>query len=151
MARTPERSRQDRREIDLTDREPRREPSTQPDPHPREQTAVERELHIASNGSAIAALVVGMFAATYAFYAVSALAAVVAGIVAVGLGMRGISRANRLGGLHKGLAVSGVVAGSLGLLLGIAIIAGGLTLFQNVEAEDLPAQLRQPVEELRNG
>jgi phosphate/sulfate permease len=155
MARTPERTRRSQREIDVTD-EPRgaharRDSATQPDLRRRGDTAVEREVHMAANGSAIAALVVGMFAATYAFFAVSALAAVIAGIVAVGLGMKGISRANRQGGLHKGLAVSGVVTGVLGLLLGIAVIAGSLTLFQNMDTSDLPASLQQPVEEIRNG
>lgn len=154
MARTPERTHSDRREIDVTDREderrePERRASTQPDLRPRD-AAADRPVHVASNGSAVAALVVGMFAATYAFFAVSAIAAVIAGIVAIVLGIKGVSIANRLDGMHKGIAVTGIVSGALGLLLGIAIIAGGLTLFQNMDADDIPAELREPIEDIAN-
>jgi hypothetical protein len=159
MERTPDRTTTGRDVDDTDDTDDtlgRPRTATQPDLRPRGAHTAEREIHeretlIPSNGSAIAALVVGMFAATYAFFAISALAAVIAGIVAITLGIKGMGRANHLGGLHKGLAVSGVVTGALGLLLGIAVIAGGLTLFQNVDTDDLPARLQGPVEDIRNG
>ena len=80
------------------------------------------------NGMAIASLVVGMLAATMAFLVLSSPGAVLFGLIAIGLGIAGLGKANRFGGLHKGLAISGIVSGLLGLLVGAAVIAGLVAL-----------------------
>jgi hypothetical protein len=142
MATPPnESTRADRTDVDVTDR------TTAPDVRPAGTREVAAPVHVASNGSAVAALVVGMFAVTYAFFAISAIAAIIAGIVAVGLGIKGMGTAKLFGGLHKGLAVSGIVTGALGLLLGIAVIAGGIALFQDIDTSDLPPELQQSIQD----
>lgn len=78
-----------------------------------------------SNGSAIAALVTGMLATSFAFLVVAAPAAVLLGIAAIALGIVGVRNANDLGGFNKGIAVTGIVTGVLGLLLGAAVLLGG--------------------------
>jgi hypothetical protein len=155
MARPTDHQRTEREEVDVTDRatarpdgaDARRDDIVTTERR-AEAVGAEPAVRAEGNGAAIASLVVGMLAATFAFYAVSVVAAVIAGIVAVGLGIRGLGLANRLGGLHKGLAVSGIVSGTLGLLLGIAIIAGGVTIFQNLDTGDIPAELRQPIQDV---
>ncbi len=129
-----ETERTERREIDLTDRPAR---STDAPIAPRHAPAA------VGNGAAIAAFVTGMLSATFGFLIAPALAAVVFGLVAIGLGFKGVSVANRLGGMHKGLAISGIVAGVLGLLLGVAVIVGGITLWNEIDPTDLPNELQR--------
>jgi hypothetical protein len=144
MARTPDRTRA-RRDVDVTDR------ALHPDTEPRGSATAPIPPPVHANGSAIAALVVGLLSATFGFLIAPALAAILFGIIAIVLGVKGMNIANATGGTHKGLAVSGLVSGALGLLLGIAVIAGGVTLWQNVDAEDIPAEIRQPIEDVTNG
>ena len=87
------------------------------------------------NGSAIAALVIGLLAATFAFLVLSAPAAILFGLVAIVLGAMGMGKANRFGGLHKGLAITGIVSGLLGLLLGALTVFGGIQLFNQAQDE----------------
>lgn len=100
---------------------------------------------IEGNGSAIAALVLGMLGLTLAFLVFPAPAAVLMGLAALILGVAGLRKASRLGGLHKGLSVTGLVTGALALLLGAAIIVGGVTMIDDLrermdsEDIDLPA------------
>jgi hypothetical protein len=100
---------------------------------------------VEGNGHAIAALVTGLLAATFAFLIGTALAAVLFGIAAIVLGAKGLSKANTLGGLHKGLAVTGLVSGGLGLLLGLAIVIGAVTVAQDAQ---LQQQIQRQIEEL---
>jgi uncharacterized membrane protein len=138
---TPARS---RREVDVSDRalhaeeRPTRRATEAPIPTP------------ATNGSAIAALAIGLLSATFAFLIAPALAAIIFGLVAIVLGVKGVQIANATAGTYKGLAISGIVSGALGLLLGIAVIAGGVTLYQNVGTDDLPAVIREPIEDVTN-
>lgn len=126
-----------RREVDVTDR-PARSTDAPIGPPPAAVAT--------GNGAGIAAFVIGMLSATFAFLIAPAPAAVLFGIVAIGLGFKGISVANRLGGMHKGLAVTGIVSGVLGLLLGVAVIVGGITLWNEIEQTDLPNQIQQLVD-----
>jgi hypothetical protein len=104
------------------------------------------QVELASNGQAVGALVTGMIAATLGFLVISAPAAILLGLAAVVLGISGIAKANRTGGLLKGTAVSGLVSGLLGLLLGIAVVVGGVTLFN--EAQD-DSGVQQQIEALQ--
>jgi len=111
------------------------------------------------NGTAIAALVIGLLAATFAFLVLAAPAAILFGIVAVVLGAMGLSKANRFGGLHKGLAITGLVSGLLGLLLGALTVFGGIQLFNqaqdeaqtNPEVQERIDALEQQLQEVQGG
>jgi hypothetical protein len=135
--RTEQTDRAGGREVDVTDRPARS--TDAPFGPPRAAAAV-------GNGAAIAAFVVGMLSATFAFLIAPAPGAVLFGIVAIGLGFKGVSVANRLGGVHKGLAITGIVAGVLGLLLGVAVIVGGIALWNEIEQSDLPNEIQQLVD-----
>jgi hypothetical protein len=92
---------------------------------------------VASNGHAVAALVTGMLAATLGFLVIAAPAAILLGIAAIILGVMGVGRAKDWDGLLKGTAISGIVSGVLGLLLGLTVVVGGIALFD--QAADDPA------------
>lgn len=81
------------------------------------------------NGTAIAAMVVGLFALVMALTVAAAPVALIFAIVAIAMGIKGMGNAKALGGLHKGLAVTGIVTGALGLLLALAVAAGAFALF----------------------
>lgn len=82
------------------------------------------ESDVDGNGTGIAAFVVGMIAITLSLLAIPALAGILLGIAAIVLGFLGLGKAKRFGGLHKGLSMSGLITGVLGLLLGGAVLAG---------------------------
>lgn len=94
------------------------------------------------NGNAVASLVTGLLAATFAFLVVTAPAAVIFGIVAIITGVVGVGRSNAMGGAFKGIAITGLVSGILALVLAIATIVGGVTLWQEF-APELQEQLEQ--------
>jgi hypothetical protein len=144
MARTPDHTRS-RREVDVTDR-----PSATEQEPRAPRTAAPIPTRPVANGTAIAALVVGLLSATFGFLVAPALAAIIFGVIAIVLGVKGLNIAKATGGTHKGLAISGLVSGALGLLLGIAVIAGGFTLFQNMDTAELPAEIREPIEDVTN-
>lgn len=75
-----------------------------------------------SNSLAVAALVVGIIGLLGAFC--FGFPGLLLGLIAVVLGIMGIRRANELPGApQKGLAVAGIVIGSISLLIGLAIAA----------------------------
>lgn len=82
------------------------------------------ESDVDGNGTGIAAFVVGMLAVTLGFLAIPFIAAILLGLAAIVLGAMGLGKAKRFGGLHKGLSMSGLITGVLGLLLGIAVPLG---------------------------
>jgi hypothetical protein len=90
----------------------------------RQQSVSTGGSDVDGNGTAIAAFIVGMIAVTLGFLAIPFLAAILLGLAAIILGAMGLGKANRFGGLHKGLAMSGLITGVLGLLLGIAVPLG---------------------------
>lgn len=105
-------------------------------------------VELPSNGHAIGALVTGMLAATLGFLVIAAPAAILLGIAAIVLGIMGISRAKDYGGLLKGTAVSGIVSGVLGLLLGLAVIIGGVTLFDQIDTTEMRNQIDELQQEI---
>lgn len=66
-----------------------------------------------SNGLAVAALVVGI---------ISLLCAWPLGIVAVGLGIAGLSRSKSLNGVGRGQAIAGMITGAIGVVVAIAVL-----------------------------
>lgn len=141
------------REIDVTDRSDAnvrgtRDAGAQPVAAGRREGGPDRTVTAAGNGHAVAALVVGLLAATYAFLAFTAIAAVIFGIVAIGLGIKGKGVSDDLDGVGRGLAISGIVSGALGLLLGIAVIAGAVTLGQELQMDDLPPEIQNTIEDV---
>jgi hypothetical protein len=76
----------------------------------------------ASNGMAVAALVVGILALLGAFC--FGFPGLLFGVIAVVLGILGLRRANTLPGTpQKGVAIAGIVTGAIGLLIGLAVVA----------------------------
>jgi uncharacterized membrane protein required for colicin V production len=104
------------------------------------------------NGTAIASMIIGFLAATLAFTLLAAPAAILFGLIAAVLGFMGLGKANRFNGLHKGLAISGIVSGLLGLLAGIAVIAGALNLADRVRDEiNTNPQLQESIQDAQEG
>lgn len=84
-----------------------------------------------TNGLAIASLVVGILALFTGFFLLGG----VLGLIAIGLGIGGISAAKRLGG-GKGLAIGGIVTGVLGIVIAIGVLIFGV-LAANVIGEGI--------------
>lgn len=74
-----------------------------------------------SNGLGIAALVVGILSIPAAFLA--GVPGIVLGLIAIVLGIVGLRRVKARRADNRGMAITGVVTGVLGLLLGIAVLA----------------------------
>lgn len=88
---------------------------------------------VEGNGTAIAAFVLGLLAVTYSIMVAAAPAGLLFGLIALVMGAKGMGNANRLDGLHKGLAITGLVTGLLALLLAAAVAFGGFQLFQELQ------------------
>jgi hypothetical protein len=74
-----------------------------------------------SNGLAVASLVIGIISLFGIFC--FGIGGLVLGLVAVGLGIGGLRRANRAPGApQKGVAIGGIVTGALGALVGLAFL-----------------------------
>ncbi|HVM19006.1 MAG TPA: hypothetical protein VM307_03495 [Egibacteraceae bacterium] len=161
-------ARNDERTVDVTDRTTRdHDTRDRRDEHEardvRDDREVTRERHVADrrptmtdgNGTAIASMVIGLLAATYAFTVAAAPAALIFGLIAIGLGISGMSKANALGGMHKGLAVTGLVSGALALLLSLLIAAGIVAAFNQAQTDPALQQqineLEQNIQQLTNG
>lgn len=86
-----------------------------------------------TNGLAIAALVVGILA-LLTFWTV--FGGIILGIAGVILGAMGLSKANKIGGVGKGMAIGGLVTALLGGLLSVLIVAGLVAAFDNVDFTD---------------
>lgn len=77
----------------------------------------------ATNGLAIASLPVGIIALLTGFLFIGGLF----GLIAIGLGIGGLSAAKRTG-TGKGMAIGGIVTGAFGILIAIGILIFGLTI-----------------------
>jgi hypothetical protein len=102
------------------------------------------------NGAAIAALVTGLLAVTFALLFFTIPAAFVFGIVAIIFGAVGLGKANRLGGLHKGLAITGLVSGVLALIIAALATWASVAILDQLEQEmQTNPELQQQLEELQ--
>ncbi len=74
------------------------------------------------NGIGTAAGVLGIIAGVLMFIPFADYLAIVLGVLAVIFGAVGISRANRRGGLGKGMAVTGLVLGLIAVVVSVVLI-----------------------------
>lgn len=130
----------DRHEVDTRDTV-RRDTEHTSAPRPSAPTG---PTHVEGNGTAIAAFVLGLLAVTYSIMVAAAPAGLLFGLIAVVMGAKGMGNANRLGGLHKGLAITGLVSGLLALLLAAAVAFGGFRLFQELQSNP---QVQQQIQD----
>lgn len=79
-----------------------------------------------SNGIAVAAGIVGIISLVISLIPFFGFVAIPGGIVALVLGIIGRQRANSMGGLSKGMAITGIVTGSIAIVLPIVF---GVVLF----------------------
>jgi hypothetical protein len=87
----------------------------------------------ASNSAAVVSLVVGILSLLGIFC--FGVGGVVLGLIAVVLGIMGIRKANEMVGQpQKGVAIGGLVTGSLGLLAGLAFL--GLIVLGSAVSDD---------------
>ncbi len=84
-----------------------------------------------TSAAAAFALVFGVVALFSALTAILSPLAIVFGVIAVILGVVGIKRAGEPRVTGKGVATGGLILGLLGLLLGIAIVAGAASFLTN--------------------
>ncbi|CAN5309876.1 hypothetical protein BH20ACT8_BH20ACT8_14630 [soil metagenome] len=114
-----------------------------------ERRSVEAPVPAKTSAAAAFALVFGLSALICAVAVISAPVAVLFGIIAIILGVVGRGRAKREWHVTgSGVAMSGIILGVLGLLLGGLIIAGVATFLSNPELQqDLRQQIEQQLEE----
>jgi len=95
-----------------------------------------------TNGLAIAALVCGLLSVPLF---ITIVGGILLGLVAIVLGFLGLSRAKKTQNSGKGMAITGIVSGALGLILSVAAIAGLSFLGQQIEED--PEGFQQQLEE----
>lgn len=76
-----------------------------------------------SNGIAVAGGVVGIVSLVVAFIPFVDWISIPGAIAAIVLGAIGLSRANRMGGANRGMAITGIVTGSIAIVLVIVFVA----------------------------
>lgn len=96
-----------------------------------------------TNGLAIAALVCGLLAVSLVIFLVGGFL----GVVAVILGIAGLARV-RTTGSGRGMAITGIVAGGLAVLLTAGLVAVGVRVWQDPEFQDLLEEEQRRQEEL---
>lgn len=84
-----------------------------------------------SNGFGIAALVLGILSLIGAFF--GGVGGIVLGLLAIVFGVLGLRRVKARRADNKGMAITGLITGVLGLLLGIAILVFAVFLVQTTE------------------
>ena len=80
----------------------------------------------ASNGFAVAALVLGIVALVMFF---TVWLPILLGALAIVFGALGISKANKMGGRQKGLAIAGLVCGAAAIVIGILFVVVIVNVF----------------------
>ncbi len=96
-----------------------------------------------SNGLAIGALILGLLSIPLALFLFGGLT----GLIAVVLGIAGISRARAMGGTGQGLAIGGIVTGLLAIGLAVLVVAGAVELFQSPEGQQLLEEIEASLSE----
>jgi len=87
-----------------------------------------------SNGFAVAALVLGILSLVMFF---TIWLPFLLGVLAIVFGALGISRANRIGGKQKGLAIAGLVCGAVGMVLAIVFIVLIVNVASDQNVQDI--------------
>ena len=88
----------------------------------------------ASNGFAVAALVLGILSLVMFF---TIWLPFLLGVLAIVFGALGITRANRIGGKQKGLAIAGLVCGAVGMVLAILFIVLIVNVASDQNVQDI--------------
>jgi hypothetical protein len=102
----------------------------------------------ANNGIAIAAMVCGIVAVTTAWIPFLGIVGLIAGIVALALGIPALSR-SRATGRRRGPAIAGIVTGAIGIVLGVLGIVLTVALYRAVERFDDPGPVRASLTDCR--
>lgn len=102
----------------------------------RDDTRPAHPVPPASNGPAIAALVVGILALVFALLPFTFFLGVVCGLAAAVLAAAGLRRASRPGVPGRGMAVAGLVTGLLGLVIGVLWVVGFVALANNADFQE---------------
>lgn len=95
-----------------------------------------------TNGLAIAALVCGLLSVPLF---ITVIGGVLLGLAAIVLGFVGLSRAKKTQNSGKGMAITGIVSGALGLILSVLFVAGIGFLGQQIEED--PEGFQEQLEE----
>jgi hypothetical protein len=91
-----------------------------------------------SNGFAVASLVLGIVSLVMFF---TVWLPFLLGVLAIVFGTLGISRANKLGGKQKGLAIAGIVCGAVAMVLAILFIVLIVNVASDQEFQDVFSSL----------
>jgi hypothetical protein len=94
----------------------------------------------ASNGLAVAALVVGIVSLVLFFIPGFAF---LLGIVAIVLGALGIARANKMAGKQRGVAIAGLVCGAVGIIVNVLFIVLIVNVANDPNLQDIVNSLTQ--------
>jgi hypothetical protein len=87
------------------------------------------------NGIAVAAGVVGIVSLVVGFIPFFGFVSIPGGIVAIVLGVVGLQRANRMGGTSRGMAITGIVTGSIAIAI-VVIFAVAVFSYFATHAHD---------------
>ena len=93
-----------------------------------------------SNGFAVAALVLGILSLVLFF---TIWIPFLLGVLAIVFGALGISRANKIGGKQKGLAIAGLVCGAVGMVIAVLFIVLIVNVTNDPEFQDVINSLVQ--------
>ena len=94
----------------------------------------------AGSGMAIAALVLGVLAVLSSW---TVIGGILLGLVAIILGFIALSRAKRGQGGGKAMAIIGIIAGALGMVLSIVLISIGLSFLNSDTGKNLQECLQK--------
>ncbi|QRP46928.1 DUF4190 domain-containing protein [Amycolatopsis sp. FDAARGOS 1241] len=94
------------------------------------------------NGFGVTALVLGILALVLCW---TVWGGIVLGVLALVFGILGVKRANRREATNKGVAVSGIVTGSIGLVIGVilVVLVGSIFAMFGSQLSDLQDCLKQ--------
>jgi len=98
-----------------------------------------------SNGAAVGALVLGLLSVPFGVIVLGGLL----GLVAVGLGFLGVSRARAMGGTGQGMAITGIVSGVIGILVAaaaFAVLVSGFRFFNSEEGQDTLERIQSEIQ-----
>ena len=114
-------------------------PSPNPSPAPHQPHQQHAQPSGDRNGTAVAAMVMGIIAIVIGWMPVIVVLGLIAAILAIVLGVAGTKRAKRTGS-GKGFALAGMITGAVGLLVCIGGVIFTISLFRAIDRFDSPAE-----------